>query len=67
MFILTVHAAVSPRLLLGKKKKKKIKQNSEHRFIISVDSVFKFLFNDNYQSIILKEHSLHLVLILRIH
>lgn len=45
MFILTVHAAVSPRLLLGKKKKKD-KTVSPDLFIISVDLVFTFLFND---------------------
>lgn len=56
MFILTVHAAVSPRLLLGKKKKKD-KTVSPDLFIISVDLVFTFLFNDKCRLIILKERS----------
>lgn len=56
MFILTVHAAVSPRLLLGKKKKKD-KTVSPDLFIISVDLVFTFLFNDKCWLIILKERS----------
>lgn len=56
MFILTVHAAVSFRLLLGKKKKED-KTVIPDLFIISVDLVFTFLFNDNCQLIILKECS----------
>lgn len=64
MFILTVHSAVSPRLLLGKKKKKRIKQWAQI-YSFCWFSAYMFLFNDNYQSIILQEHSLHLVLILR--